>query len=219
VSDTTPKTLAAALVALQANMPRINKGETAKVQSTKGSYSYTYADLADVSAQLLPVMSEVGLAFTARPTMQDGRFVLAYSLMHASGEREDGFYPLPDSGTPQAIGSAITYARRYCLLSVTGAAPDNEDDDGKAAMDTRAGAPSRSQTAPRSEPDPTPEEREFVSQVTEQVAAATSTDELNRLWAQVKAAADKGLTTASAENLTGQMKRRAQQLNTPANAA
>jgi ERF superfamily len=58
--------------------------------------------------------------------------VLAYSLVHASGEREDGIYPLT-GGAPQEQGSAITYARRYCLCAVTGVAAD-ADDDGQAAQ-------------------------------------------------------------------------------------
>lgn len=199
MSTETTKTLASALVALQAKMPRIHKGETATVVSQKGSYKYSYAGLDAVSAQLLPVMTEVGLAFTARPTVQDGTFGLAYSLMHASGEREDGFYPLPSGGTPQAVGSAITYARRYCLLAVTGAAPDDEDDDAQAAMKNRPTGPSA-------------EEKKFVAQVTEKVAAADTREDLNSLWAQVKKATGSGLTEDSAKNLTDQMKRRAQQL-------
>lgn len=207
MSTETPKTLASALVALQAEIPRIHKGETAKVISQKGSYTYTYADLAEVSAQLLPVMTKVGLAFTARPTMQDGQFVLSYSLMHASGEREDGFYPLPASGTPQAVGSAITYARRYCLLAVTGAAPEDEDDDARAAMNTRSSAAG-----------PTPEEKKFVAEVTKQVASANTPEQLNKLWSQVSSAADRGLNHQSAEDLKGLMKRRAQQLDPDSNA-
>lgn len=198
---TETNTLADALVALQAEMPRITKGETARVRSDKGSYSYTYADLADVSAQLLPVMTKLGLAFTARPTMQDGAFVLAYSLMHTSGEREDGAYPLPNSGTPQAIGSAITYARRYCLLAVTGAAPDDEDDDAQAAMTTRAGAPDRSQSAAS---DP-----EVLKQLIASVDVSTTTSQLKEVWNELGQAFDAGrVVKADADRLAERMKQR-----------
>ena len=122
-----------ALAQLQAKLPKIRKGETAKVRSDKGNYEYKYADLTDVSEEVLPLMGSLGLAFTARPTLAGGQFVLAYSLVHVSGEREDGIYPLPTNGTPQAIGSAITYARRYCLCAVTGVAPGGDDDDAGAA--------------------------------------------------------------------------------------
>jgi hypothetical protein len=115
-----------ALAKLQAELPKIGKGGTAQYGK--------YADLADVSKEVLPRLGSLGLAFTAKPTMADGSFVLAYSLVHVSGEREDGFYPLPSNGTSQQLGSAITYARRYALCAVTGVAPD-EDDDGAAAQD------------------------------------------------------------------------------------
>jgi hypothetical protein len=115
-----------ALANLQAELPKVGKNATAQYGK--------YADLADVSAVVLPLLGKYGLAFMAKPTMDGGSFGLAYSLVHTSGEREDGFYPLPVNGNSQQLGSAITYARRYSLCAVTGVAPD-EDDDGAAAKD------------------------------------------------------------------------------------
>jgi hypothetical protein len=128
------KTLAEALAALQARLPRVAKGQEAKVETkTGGTYKYAYADLTDVSAVLLPIMADLGLSFTACPTLLGDRFVLQYALHHTSGEGLEGFYPLPTSGTPQQVGSAITYARRYTLCAVTGLAPGGDDDDGQGA--------------------------------------------------------------------------------------
>jgi hypothetical protein len=139
--DGYPPTLAAALAKLQTQLPRIAKSETAKVVSQKGSYSYTYAGLADISARVLPLLGAVGLSFTGRPTFDaNGRYVLRCALMHASGESIDGDYLLPTSGTPQVLGSAMTYGRRYILCAMTGVAPD-EDDDGAAAEAAAAAQP------------------------------------------------------------------------------
>lgn len=126
--------LAKALTDLQAHLPQIVKGETAEVPTKSGSkYTYTYADLASISEQLLPLLTKHGLSFVACPHLRDdGQFVLRYSLMHTSGDERTGDYPLPLQGGPQAQGSAITYARRYVLCAVTGVAP--EDDDGQAAQ-------------------------------------------------------------------------------------
>lgn len=133
MSDEYPPNLAAALAKLQTQLPRIAKSETANVVSQKGSYSYTYAGLADISAQVLPLLGAVGLAFTAKPTYdENGRYVLLCRLLHVSGETDEGLYLLPTGGTPQALGSAITYGRRYLLCAMVGVAPD-EDDDGAAA--------------------------------------------------------------------------------------
>ncbi len=130
------KTLAEALVQLQAQLPRVAKGQEARVETkTGGTYKYAYADLTDVSAVLLPLLASCGLAFTACPTLtlDYDKFVLDYQLIHVSGEKVGGFYPLPMSGTPQQIGSAITYAKRYALCAVTGLAPGGDDDDSQAA--------------------------------------------------------------------------------------
>lgn len=136
-----PATLAAALAAFQANLPAVFKTETAKVPTkTGGSYSYSYANLAQVANAVMARMGPLGLSFVARPTLNaDGRFVLAYDLMHEGGDKISGEYPLPSTGTAQEWGSAITYARRYTLCSVTGVAPD-EDDDGAAASTARTDA-------------------------------------------------------------------------------
>jgi hypothetical protein len=133
-----------ALAGLQAELAPIKRN--AKGQT--GTREHRYADLAAVSDTVLPLLSKHDLAFSARPTLgDDGHFVLAYSLLHASGEREDGQYPL-GTGTPQQLGSAITYARRYCLCAVTGATPVGEDDDGAAAADVRQGRQPQRQRPP-----------------------------------------------------------------------
>lgn len=124
----------AALAELQTQLPRISKDLTAKVLTkTGGNYTYTYADLALISREVLPLLGKLGLSFVSRPTTVNGKFVLVYELRHVSGEMLDGEYPLPERGTPQEIGGAITYARRYCLCAVTGVAPDDDDHDAIAA--------------------------------------------------------------------------------------
>ena len=129
-------TLNEALVALQGDLPRVGMDR----QANTPTFSYKYAGLPDVTDALMPTLSKHGLAFTARPTIDGDRFVLAYALRHTGGEELAGVYPLPDPAraTPQQVGSAITYARRYCLLAVTGLAPD-PDDDGQAANHAPAG--------------------------------------------------------------------------------
>jgi ERF superfamily len=58
-------------------------------------------------------------------------------LVHSSGQwLEDTASTMLSTGDPQAVGSAITYLRRYALAAVAGVAP--EDDDAEAATTTRA---------------------------------------------------------------------------------
>lgn len=124
----------AALAELQTQLPRISKDLTAKVETRNGpGYKYSYADLAQISREILPMLGKLGLSFVAKPTTVDGKFVLVYELRHISGEMVDGVYPLPERGSPQEVGGAITYARRYCLCAVTGVAPEDDDHDAIAA--------------------------------------------------------------------------------------
>lgn len=102
----------------------------------------TYADLQSVWDAIRGPLSANGIAVMQFP--EEGEHGLSvYTLMsHESGEwvassllvrpgytdKEGNFVPLSD---PQAMGSAITYARRYALQAVAGVAP--MDDDGNAA--------------------------------------------------------------------------------------
>lgn len=123
--------LAAALAAFQAELPSVSKGATGQVP---GKRTYKYADLADLSAAVLPLLGKHGLSWMTMPTFDEhGRFVLQYELLHTSGESRSGTYPLPPDGDAWKIGSALTYGRRYCLSAMTGVAAD-EDDDGAAVQ-------------------------------------------------------------------------------------
>lgn len=143
MSEQKADTLAAGMAAFQADLPRIGKDNTAQVRSDKGNYSYRYADLTEVSAVILPLLAKHGMAWFTMPTLNDnGAFVLRYTLSHTSGESETGNYPLPPpSASPQALGSAITYARRYALCAVTGVAPGGDDDDAAAVQGRQVDRP------------------------------------------------------------------------------
>jgi hypothetical protein len=155
-TGTTPK-LNAALAAFQAEVPKIVKDEVGVIPGKDGKqgYKYRYADLATVSAAALPVLGKHGLAFFAKPGILGTQFGMICKLKHSSGEEEEGFYPLPGSGSAQQIGSAITYARRYSMLMMTGLAPAEDDDDSAAANTTQRYAPqSASEAFERATPAP-----------------------------------------------------------------
>jgi ERF superfamily len=135
VSDT----LAGALAELQASPPRIRK-------SRAGQHS-KYADLPSVTAALRPALVKLGLLWTTIPTVDlQGQFVLRWSLTHLpSGESMSGDYPIR-AEDPQRVGSEITYARRYALVTVTGVTPEGDDDDGAAASAAGPSRPARTRT-------------------------------------------------------------------------
>lgn len=139
--------IAQALADFQADMPAVSKNKKAEVPTKSGGkYTYTYADLADVSAQAMPLLRKNGLAFAACPRRTDHGYELVGILLHTSGESLQGALPL-HGNQPQEIGSALTYARRYLLGCMTGLVTD-DDDDAQAANE-----------APRTEPKMTAKSR------------------------------------------------------------
>ena len=119
--------LATALAAFQAEMPIVSKTKTATVRSEKGSYSYTYAGLADVTEAAMPLLTKHGLSFVCLPAQGQ----LTGMLLHSSGQSLSAALPINGS-TPQQVGSSLTYMRRYLLGCMTGLVTD-DDDDGHAA--------------------------------------------------------------------------------------
>ena len=83
-----------------------------------------YADLAAIFDASRKPLSANGLAIVQ--TIENG--VLHTRLLHTSGQWIASEHPLPMSGKPQEIGSALTYARRYSLSALIGIAADEDDD-------------------------------------------------------------------------------------------
>jgi hypothetical protein len=155
MTEATPA-LNAALAKVQAELPKLERDRTVTVEPKdpkKPPYSYSYATLANVTDAILPLLARHGLAFSAFPGAgTDGKMVLTYHLLHESGERLSGEFPISAEGGIQMIGGRITYARRYCLAAVVGVAAD-EDDESRLDTDhaprtaQRAAAPASRQPA------------------------------------------------------------------------
>ena len=128
----TAENLHTALAAFQAELPTVTTDQTAQVETRSGgSYSYSYASLADVHRAVLPLLASHGLTWTCVPDTQAG--TMAGVLTHsATGEQITALWQLPQTSDPQAIGSAMTYGRRYLLSAVVGIAPDSDDDGAHA---------------------------------------------------------------------------------------
>jgi hypothetical protein len=114
--------------------------------ATNPHFRSSYADLQSVWDAIREPLSKNALCVMQFPsTSPDGEIIVETMLSHDSGQwvsSELRMHPAQD--TPQAFGSAITYARRYALQAVAGVAP--MDDDGEAA-EGRGGAPVSSEKA------------------------------------------------------------------------
>lgn len=120
------KSIFAALAAAQMEMGKA-------VKDTKNEHFRSkYADLASVMDACMGALNKHGIC-VMQPTGEDetGRFVRTI-LAHTTGETVECRVPLiVGKNDMQGYGSAVTYARRYGLMSMAGIAP--EDDDGNAA--------------------------------------------------------------------------------------
>lgn len=105
--------------------------EGAAKDATNPHFRSKYADLASIRDACRP-LAKFGIAFL-QPTRAEGPHVTVTTLLlHSSGEWISADLTLTaGQNTPQAVGSAITYGRRYGLAAMVGIAP--EDDDGEAA--------------------------------------------------------------------------------------
>lgn len=113
------------------------------------AFKSNYADLSAVLAAIAPI-AEHGLWFRQVPVQIDGGIGIETFYVHVSGaELSAGVTPVPvNKNDAQGLGSAMTYGRRYGLMTAFGLSAD--DDDGAAASK----APPRQEAkAPAEMPD------------------------------------------------------------------
>lgn len=117
--------LATALAKAQGEM------EGAAKDSTNPHFKSKYADLASVWEACRKPLAKHELAIL-QPVTADGQHVTVTTILaHSSGEWiSEALTMVAAQNTPQAVGSTITYGRRYGLSAMVGIAP--EDDDGEA---------------------------------------------------------------------------------------
>lgn len=150
------RTLLDALLAFQQDLPRLQKD--AINPAFKGA---KYVTLEKLTEQTVPVLNEHGLLWITMPAVTEYGPALDYRLIHVATNQEIcGSMPLLLKTTdPQAQGSALTYARRYSMMTVLGLVANEDDDGQRATVGPQKSAPSR----------------------------VLSTDELSRVLAELKA--------------------------------
>lgn len=103
----------------------------------RGNKVSTYADIASVITATRPALTKNGLAIIQSPRsglVEGARCVIITTMLsHSSGEwmADELAWPIEKGFTAHAVGSAVTYGRRYAMQSFLGVAA--EDDDGNAA--------------------------------------------------------------------------------------
>lgn len=129
------------------------KIKSAAKDTVNPHFGKTYADLASVWEACREPLASNGLSVIQQPVSDGARVGVVTTLLHSSGQwMRSTLWVVPDRGGPQAIGSALTYARRYSLSAFVGVAPD-DDDDGNAAQGENGNGKSHSKPPARRPPE------------------------------------------------------------------
>jgi len=106
-------------------------GELQNVAKTAANpyFKSKYAPLDAIIEATRPVLLKNGLAISQTPLFMEGTAGVETTILHKDGYSTTStlLLPLKDQ-SPQGVGSAITYARRYALAAVLGIASEDDDD-------------------------------------------------------------------------------------------
>lgn len=127
------KNLAAAMSKFQGQLSSASKSKANPFFKSK------YADIAEIWDTIKEPLCANGLSVIQLPSTNiNGEATLVTTLLHESGEYMSAETPLIIlKKDPQAVGSAITYFRRYALAACLGVVQDDDDDDGNAASQVK----------------------------------------------------------------------------------
>ncbi len=101
-------------------------------------HSSTYAKWEDINEAIKPVLSKHGFGLSFRSACVDTGIQITAVLAHCDGHSEETSYTFPadTSGSKnaiQAVGSSMSYGKRYTASAILNLVSHGEDDDGSAA--------------------------------------------------------------------------------------
>lgn len=117
---------------MQCNIPVISENATA--------HNSRYATFEHIMSVIKPILKNYGFAIRFSVTQENGYVTSIATISHTEGHSESTSITLPyeTSGSKngvQAIGSSVSYGKRYALCALLGIAT-GDDDDGNTAIDT-----------------------------------------------------------------------------------
>jgi len=119
------------LAAMQADIPSVAERGT--------GHNIKYATLEDIVDVVRPIMNQYGFAVSFSVEQSDKTITIIGELVHKCGHSKQTKMILPHetSGSKnavQAIGSSVSYGKRYVLCAMLNIATRGEDDNGYAAV-------------------------------------------------------------------------------------
>lgn len=153
--------------------------ESATKDRINPHFKQGYATLASVWDACRKPLSKNNLSVVQFPKAEGKSVTLTTMLLHKSGQWFREILVMEAmNGTPQAVGSAITYARRYALASMVGVAPD-DDDDGNAGSGRKS--------------DMDPQQKAQPATMTPPPPTVDEMDERRKAWKAIRAKVNKTL--------------------------
>jgi len=133
------KAYAAAMTALHAAPPEIDKNKLVNYTTDTGTTSYRHTSLDHLAAAVSEKMSPHGLSFRWKTNRKDGGLIeVACIIQHVMGHSETvtleaGLDQSGGKNNIQALGSTVKYLQRYTLEAAAGVASMDPltDDDGR----------------------------------------------------------------------------------------
>lgn len=121
----------ASMAQMQIELPSI-------AERGKGHGSIKYATFEDINDVVKPIMQKFGFALSFRVEHVKEGVNVTGILMHKDGHREQTamLLPVDTSGSKnavQAVGSSVSYGKRYVMCAMLNISTRGEDDDGYAA--------------------------------------------------------------------------------------
>ena len=122
--DTSSDTLHSALVTLRGVLSNPEKN------SVNPHFKSKYCKLEDLIQHVRGPLSSHGLTFVQNIVNEEKSVMAQTTIIHQSGETLtlDGPAVIIDKFTPQGVGAACTYAKRYGICSAFGIESDDDDD-------------------------------------------------------------------------------------------
>src|SRR5678815_1044708 len=120
------------MASLNESMAKILESDLQLKKDASANYG-NYATLGNVLEVLRPALVRYGLTVEQAPDLFDGVPCLTTIVVHVESDQARIYHTplILDKQTSQGMGSAVTYARRYALVSIFFLDAD-EDDDGAA---------------------------------------------------------------------------------------
>lgn len=135
------KAFIAALNRLMPRLPRVVKHGKIDFESQKtGKRQVTpFAKYEDVDAVIRPLLTEEGFSIGFGTSSYDKGLIITCTLAHCQGHARTESMPLPldTSGSKnalQAVGSTLSYGKRYLVCAMLNIITVGEDDDGNGGQ-------------------------------------------------------------------------------------